>query len=245
MLEETSSGQMSSSILSQSITPSVGHGVGRTGSSARPHDGGSQNLPLSMTSLPGSASLKSSSHQLSTLKPNYALTSVVETGPPWLYKDADLDGVPLVDARTFPGTNSSITTGLSPLYPGLPHTEENGHDALATDPVADLLGESYNNLFSAELSTTLAMTVSSAVELDRIQIEQIRRKMQRITGFSNLRLENRVDPSLIAGFVVRYGNDDGHVIDLSVKGQLAQLSARIESSENRRVEVEQRWSFLS
>ncbi|TVU45195.1 hypothetical protein EJB05_04671, partial [Eragrostis curvula] len=75
----------------------------------------------------------------------------------------------------------------------------------------------------------LRVVVTSAVELDARQTELIARKMRRITGFVNLKVENVVDPSLIAGFVVCYGTDDSHVIDLSVKGKLAALKNRVDS----------------
>ncbi|XP_042443611.1 ATP synthase delta chain, chloroplastic-like [Zingiber officinale] len=77
----------------------------------------------------------------------------------------------------------------------------------------------------------LVVSVSSAVKLDERQIELISKKMQRLTGFQELRLENSIDPSLIAGFVISYCSDGSHVIDLSVKGQLAMLKARLESSD--------------
>uniref|UniRef100_A0A0D9VYQ2 t-SNARE coiled-coil homology domain-containing protein n=1 Tax=Leersia perrieri TaxID=77586 RepID=A0A0D9VYQ2_9ORYZ len=75
----------------------------------------------------------------------------------------------------------------------------------------------------------LRVVVSSAVELDARQTELIARKMRRITGFVNLTIENVVDPSLIAGFVVCYGPGESHVIDLSVKGKLAALKSRVDS----------------
>uniref|UniRef100_A0A0E0KIR5 Uncharacterized protein n=1 Tax=Oryza punctata TaxID=4537 RepID=A0A0E0KIR5_ORYPU len=75
----------------------------------------------------------------------------------------------------------------------------------------------------------LRVVVSSAVELDARQTELIARKMRRITGFANLTIENVVDPSLIAGFVVCYGPGESHVIDLSVKGKLAMLKNRVDS----------------
>lgn len=75
----------------------------------------------------------------------------------------------------------------------------------------------------------LRVVVSSAVALDARQTELIARKMRRITGFVNLAIENVVDPSLIAGFVVCYGLGDSHAIDLSVKGRLAALKSRVDS----------------
>nr|DAD32874.1 TPA_asm: hypothetical protein HUJ06_011725 [Nelumbo nucifera] len=79
---------------------------------------------------------------------------------------------------------------------------------------------------------TLVLAVFSAVELECKQKDQIARKMRRLTGFRNVRLESYVDPSLIAGFVICYGKDRSHIIDLSVKGQLAELAARIESIDH-------------
>ena len=80
-------------------------------------------------------------------------------------------------------------------------------------------------------TVVLAVSVVSAVKLEKKQMRQIEKKMQRLTGFQHLKLENTVDPTLIAGFVIRYGDDDAHVIDLSVKGQLAQIAERLESSD--------------
>lgn len=91
-------------------------------------------------------------------------------------------------------------------------------------------------------SVVLSVSVTSALKLDNSQIELIARKMQRLTGFRNLKLENVVDPSLIAGFTIRYGDDDEHFIDLSVKGQLALLAARVESSEKRTATNAKSWS---
>ncbi|KAH7655277.1 F-type H+-transporting ATPase subunit delta protein [Dioscorea alata] len=75
----------------------------------------------------------------------------------------------------------------------------------------------------------LNVVIYSAAKLENKQIDLIARKMQRLTGFRNLKLENIIDPSLIAGFVISYDTDGSRVIDLSVKGQLAALAARVES----------------
>lgn len=75
----------------------------------------------------------------------------------------------------------------------------------------------------------LRVVVSSAVALDARQTELIARKMRRITGFVNLNVENVVDPSLIAGFVICYGLGDAHAIDLSVRARLAALKNRVDS----------------
>ncbi|XP_058083450.1 ATP synthase delta chain, chloroplastic-like [Magnolia sinica] len=97
--------------------------------------------------------------------------------------------------------------------------------------IKDVMGEL--DLFSAKQNDVLVVAVSSAVKLEGKQLDQIARKMQRMTGSDNMRLENTVDPSLIAGFVISYEKEGSHVIDLSVKGQLAELVARIESTDQR------------
>ncbi|XP_008791178.1 ATP synthase delta chain, chloroplastic-like [Phoenix dactylifera] len=111
------------------------------------------------------------------------------------------------------------------------------------DAIKDVMGEAAGSI-SSQPSGVLAIVVSSAVKLDGRQIDLIAKKMQRLTGFPNLRMENIIDPSLIAGFVISYGDDDSHVIDLSVKGQLAALAARVESSDQRIASHGQNWSLL-
>ncbi|KAF6163414.1 hypothetical protein GIB67_029263 [Kingdonia uniflora] len=87
------------------------------------------------------------------------------------------------------------------------------------------------NLIKKE--NALAVFVSSAVKLERRQLNQIAKKMQKVTGSRNVTLENTIDPSLIAGFIITYEKEEDVqcVIDLSVKGELAQLTARIENTD--------------
>ncbi|ONK62983.1 uncharacterized protein A4U43_C07F10180 [Asparagus officinalis] len=100
----------------------------------------------------------------------------------------------------------------------------------------------FDHSSSSQMNVVLSVSVSSAVKLDSRQIELIARKMQKLTGFRNLKLENIVDPSLIAGFTISYCDDESDVIDLSVKGQLASLAARVESSERIIANNAQSWS---
>ncbi|KMZ58224.1 hypothetical protein ZOSMA_79G00670 [Zostera marina] len=76
--------------------------------------------------------------------------------------------------------------------------------------------------------------VTSAVELDAKQIEKISRKMKKLTGKREIRMEICVDPNLIAGFLIKYKDYDDdeccQEIDLSVKGQLTNLADRIKIS---------------
>ncbi|XP_044364749.1 ATP synthase delta chain, chloroplastic [Triticum aestivum] len=97
--------------------------------------------------------------------------------------------------------------------------------------IAEEGGEGAGVAAAAPPLHALRVVVSSAVALDARQTELIARKMRRITGFVNLAIENVVEPSLIAGFVVCYGLDDSHTIDLSVRGRLAALKNRVDSSD--------------
>lgn len=98
--------------------------------------------------------------------------------------------------------------------------------------IAEEGGEGAGVAAAAPPLHALRVVVSSAVALDARQTELIARKMRRITGFVNLAIENVVEPSLIAGFVICYGLDDSHTIDLSVRGRLAALKNRVDSSDH-------------
>ncbi|KAK1316737.1 hypothetical protein QJS10_CPA05g00005 [Acorus calamus] len=107
--------------------------------------------------------------------------------------------------------------------------------------IKDAMGEG-ERLFTSEPPKTLVVTVCSAIKLERKQIGQITKKMQKMTGVTNVRLESTVDPSLIAGFIISYDMDGSRVIDLSVKGQLAELAAQVKSTDPRIVNEDQHWS---
>ena len=50
------------------------------------------------------------------------------------------------------------------------------------------------------------------------------RMIDNKTGAKNIKLKPEVDESLLGGFVVKYGKDGSGFIDMSVKGQVRQLS---------------------
>ncbi|CAL9192107.1 unnamed protein product [Musa hybrid cultivar] len=129
---------------------------------------------------------------------------------------------------------------FQPFNPSFMHAFVENEEFCETEDVGK---ESERGSFKP--SDVLVISVSSAVELDDRQMDLITRKMQKLTGFRKLRLENIVDPSLIAGFVISYCSDGSHVIDLSVKGQLATLAARLESSDQKTANTVQSWSFPS
>jgi ATP synthase F1 delta subunit len=141
-----------------------------------------------------------------------------------------------------PSTKSNNHPPASVSFNGKTDTTKQNHSSLACK-ASNVLHEEQSNavqfqpytlnflqsMFQEEklspaYSLVLTVTVCSAVKLDQTQMDLIAKKMQRITGFSNLRLMNTVDPSLIAGFVISYGTDESSVIDLSVKGELAALA---------------------
>lgn len=82
-----------------------------------------------------------------------------------------------------------------------------------------------------EATDTQVATVTSAVKIEKPQLALIAKKIQSLSGAKNVRIKNVVDPSLIAGFLVKYGKDGSRFIDMSVKGQLDKLAAQFESAE--------------
>ncbi|XP_057501898.1 ATP synthase delta chain, chloroplastic-like [Actinidia eriantha] len=81
----------------------------------------------------------------------------------------------------------------------------------------------YNRLTETELAV-----VASVVKLESQQLTQIAKVVQRLTKAKNVRIKTVTDPSLLAGFTVRYGNDGSKLIDMSVKKQLDDIAAELE-----------------
>lgn len=82
-----------------------------------------------------------------------------------------------------------------------------------------------------DITETQVATVTSAVKIEKPQLALIAKKIQSLSGAKNVRIKNVVDPSLIAGFLVKYGQDGSRFIDMSVKGQLDRLAAQFENAE--------------
>ncbi|ERN01940.1 hypothetical protein AMTR_s00045p00041590 [Amborella trichopoda] len=99
--------------------------------------------------------------------------------------------------------------------------------------------------FMSNTSTQAEQGETAKTVLETHQVDQIARRMEKLTGSSKIRIENSIDPSLIAGFVITYETEGSHVIDLSVKGQLDQLAAHIESTDQKIDSQCQSWSILS
>ncbi|KAI5068151.1 hypothetical protein GOP47_0016496 [Adiantum capillus-veneris] len=92
----------------------------------------------------------------------------------------------------------------------------------------DLLKE-FEVIYNKLTDTEVAL-VTSAIEMDKSQLSLIGKKVQSMSGSKNVKLKNIIDPSIIAGFIVRFGEDGSRLIDMSVKGQLEKIASQIEST---------------
>ncbi|XP_047340980.1 ATP synthase delta chain, chloroplastic-like [Impatiens glandulifera] len=84
-------------------------------------------------------------------------------------------------------------------------------------------GVFYNKMTNTELAI-----VSSVVKLEDQHLAQIAKQVQRMSGARNVRIKTIIEPSLVAGFTIRYGNSGSKLIDMSVKKQLQDLAAQLE-----------------
>lgn len=81
----------------------------------------------------------------------------------------------------------------------------------------------YNSITNTELAV-----VSSVVNLEPDQLAQIAKQVQKLTGAKNVRIKTVIEPSLVAGFTVRYGNGGSKLVDMSVKKQLEEIAAEMD-----------------
>ena len=63
------------------------------------------------------------------------------------------------------------------------------------------------------------------------KLAQIAKQVQKLTGAKNVRVKTVLDPSLVAGFTIRYGDSGSKLIDMSVKKQLEDIAAQLELGE--------------
>ena len=75
-----------------------------------------------------------------------------------------------------------------------------------------------------ELNQTVLAEVTSAVELNDEQKEQVRQKVQSITDARSVELESSVDPDLIGGVIIQIGSQ---ILDASIRGQLRRISLQL------------------
>lgn len=78
-----------------------------------------------------------------------------------------------------------------------------------------------------EVTDTQVAIVSSALKLEKYQLSQIAKNIQRLTGAKNVKLQNVIDPSVIEGFTIRLVKNASHI----VKGQYEKLSAMFYSAQ--------------
>lgn len=81
----------------------------------------------------------------------------------------------------------------------------------------------YNQLTDTELAV-----VTSVVKLESEHLAQIAKGVQKLTGSQNVRIKTVIDPSLVAGFTIRYASGGSKLIDMSVKKQLEDISTQLD-----------------
>ncbi|KAH7652687.1 H(+)-transporting two-sector ATPase protein [Dioscorea alata] len=96
------------------------------------------------------------------------------------------------------------------------------------DIIQDIVRE-FENCYNRITGTEVAV-VSSVVQLDSQHLAQIAQVVQKLTKAKNIRLKTVIDPSLVAGFTIRFGNSRSKLIDLSVKKHLDEIAAQLDFS---------------
>lgn len=99
-------------------------------------------------------------------------------------------------------------------------------DAKRLDAIKDIVKE-FEMVYNSITNTELAV-VSSVVNLEPDQLAQIAKQVQKMTGAKNVRIKTVIEPSLVAGFTVRYGNGGSKLVDMSVKKQLEEIAAEMD-----------------
>lgn len=99
-------------------------------------------------------------------------------------------------------------------------------DMKRTDIVNDIVKE-FEGVYNSLTDTELAV-VTSVVQLEAQHLAQIAKGVQKLTGAKNVRIKTVIDPSLVAGFTIRYGNTGSKLIDMSVKKQLEDIAAQLD-----------------
>ncbi|KAK6270315.1 PREDICTED: ATP synthase subunit delta, chloroplastic [Theobroma cacao] len=99
-------------------------------------------------------------------------------------------------------------------------------DAKRIDIIKEIVKE-FESVFNKLTDTELAV-VSSVVPLESQHLAQIAKQVQKLTGAKNVRIKTSIDPSLVAGFTIRYGNSGSKLIDMSVKKQLEEIAAQLD-----------------
>ena len=80
---------------------------------------------------------------------------------------------------------------------------------------------------AAEAGGLVVATVVSARELSTDQKLQVIQRIKKVSGADNVNLENKIDPKVIGGVRISFGD---RVIDMTVKFKLVQLTAELSNS---------------
>lgn len=114
----------------------------------------------------------------------------------------------------------------SPLQPHTANFLNILIDSKRIDIIKDIVKE-FETVYNKETETELAV-VTSVVPLESQHLAQIAKQVQKLTGAKNVRIKTVIDPSLVAGFTVRFGSSGSKLIDLSVKKQLEEIAAQLD-----------------
>jgi len=87
----------------------------------------------------------------------------------------------------------------------------------------DEIAEVYEEEIMA-LQGTKSVTVRSAIKLDDTAMDKIAKKVKEISGVKSIKIQQEIDPELLAGFVIDL---EGSVIDMSLKNELSQLKTEM------------------
>lgn len=90
----------------------------------------------------------------------------------------------------------------------------------------DAVAEKYLDL-AFKLASIEVATVTSAIMLSATQQEKIQEKLRVITGAKEIKLQLKISPDVIGGFIIEVGSKK---IDTSVSGQLEQISSLLNSA---------------
>ncbi|KAG8369248.1 hypothetical protein BUALT_Bualt15G0131800 [Buddleja alternifolia] len=89
------------------------------------------------------------------------------------------------------------------------------------------IAKEYELVINKWTETELAV-VTSVVELEPQHLAQIAKEVQKLTAAKNVKIKTVIDPSLVAGFTIRYGNSGSRLIDMSVKKQLEEIATQLD-----------------
>jgi F-type H+-transporting ATPase subunit delta len=78
-----------------------------------------------------------------------------------------------------------------------------------------------------ELRNTILAEVTSTIELNDAQQEQVKQKVKGMTGASSVELATKIDPDLLGGVIIKIGSQ---VLDASIRGQLRRINASLTSA---------------